>query len=157
MGGILLFLFLQGAWIVYPYGTIGIAVLTILWVVSFPVIHFFLCRHCYNCGKRCAIPGEGDLANLLFKPKPGSPGLTNWLGTALSYLLRMGYPAALLILHPENHTAWIKIVYPLTLVVFLTIDSRVFGCPYCKNILCPLNPDYGKGSECADVRLVDNN
>lgn len=41
-GGMLLLLFLEGMFIVAEYGTLHIFILIILWVTSFPVIHFSL-------------------------------------------------------------------------------------------------------------------
>lgn len=146
MGGLLLFMFLQGAWIVSGFGAVHILILLILWAGSFPVIHYSLCRKCRNCGRKCAIPGEGDLAHLFFKKNEGPPGAINWLGTALCYLIRLGYPAAFLILYPENYSALATVIYILTPVVFLFLDSRVIGCPNCLNLRCPLNPGYRAGS-----------
>ncbi len=142
MGGMLGLLFLEGAVIVSRFGAIHILILLILWIISFPVIHFSLCRKCYNCGKRCAIPGEGELANLLFEKREGPPGLFNWLGTALSYVIRLGYPAAFLILYPERYSTTMAVIYELTFIMFLLLDARVIGCPNCMNKNCPLNPDY---------------
>jgi hypothetical protein len=141
MGGMLILLFLEGVFIVSRLGWGHIIVLLVLWLASFPLIQFSLCRKCFYYGKRCPVPGEGNLAHILFDKKAGGTGLFNWMGAVLTYAMRLGYPVIFLLLYPERYSILVSVIYALTFVIFLLILVNVVGCPNCMNTDCPMNPD----------------
>jgi hypothetical protein len=138
-GGILLLLFLEGVFIVAGHGAWRIAILIALWIASFPVIHFSMCRKCNYYGKRCPIPGEGNLVHILFKKKEGPTGFLGWMGVVLCYVMRLGYPVIFL----DKNSVWIGAIYATTFLVYMIILGRVLGCPNCVKVECPMNPDWG--------------
>ncbi len=144
VGGMLLLMFLEGALIVSIFGGLHVVVLIVLWVASFPVIQFSLCRKCLYYGKRCPVPGEGNLANLLFEKKEGPAGFMDYMGVVLCYAMRLGYPAIFLFLYPEKYSRLTGLIYALTIVLFFMILANVIGCPNCMKTECPMNPDAGK-------------
>ena len=141
MGGMLLLLFLEGAWIVSGFGAVHVVILLMLWILSFPVIHFSLCRKCIYYGKRCPIPGEGNLAHILFEKKEGPIGPLNWAGVLLCYVMRLGYPALFLVLYPERYSFLVGVIYALTFVLMFLMLFYAIGCPNCMKTECPMNPD----------------
>ena len=142
LGTLKLLLFLQGAAIVLPHGAAHVAVLVLLWILSYPVIHYGMCRTCVYYGRRCPVPGEGNLVHRLFDKRESSPGLAAWSLVGLCYLMRLGYPLLFLI-GPHSRPAWWHgAFYVFSIVVFFLVLTRVIGCPYCTRYACPLNPDY---------------
>ena len=140
VGAILALLFLEGLFIVARHGALHIAILIALWIASFPVIHFSMCRKCRYYGKRCPIPGEGNFVHLLFRKKEGPTGLLNWMGVLLCYVMRLGYPVIFL----DKNSIWIGIIYATTFLVYMLILGRVLGCPNCIKTECPMNPDWSR-------------
>ncbi len=139
MGMILLLMFLEGLLIVSEYGALHVIVFIILWVASFPVIHYSACRKCMYYGKRCPVPGEGNLVHLLFEKSDSPAHFVDYIGVMLCYGMRLGYPLILLFFN-DSLIKLTALILMLTVVLFFLIHSQIIGCPHCKKTKCPANP-----------------
>ncbi len=140
IGALKLLLVAEGIVILSGYGLIHIGILLLLWLLSYPVIHFGLCRKCRYYGRRCAVPGEGNLVHLFFQKSEEPAGVSGFLLAVLSYVMRLGYPILFLVRY-EYH--WIfPAVYYGTILLFFLVIGRFIGCPNCQKVECPLNPDW---------------
>ena len=140
IGGIKALLFLEGVFILLPYGAIHIAALIILWIFSYPVIFYGMCRKCLNYGRKCPVPGEGDLVGRFFERCDDPPGVSGWFMVGLCYLMRLIYPAVFLFRY--DYHWFYSMIYILTILFFFTALGRLVACPNCRNERCFLNPDY---------------
>jgi len=134
------FLFLEGAFILASHGTGHVVVLVFLWVFSYPVIHYGVCRKCRYYGLRCPVPGEGNLVHHFFERSHEDPGAAGYFMGGVCYLMRLGYPAYFLIFY---ESPWLlRAVYPLTVLAFIVVLGRIIGCPNCLKEECPMNPSH---------------
>lgn len=142
VGTLKLLLFLQGALIVLPHGGAHVVILALLWILSYPVIYYGMCRSCVYYGKRCPVPGEGALVHRFFDRCEQPPGLAAWSLVGLCYLMRLGYPFLFLMGSHPRPALWQGALYVISILAFITVLTRGIGCPYCTRYSCPLNPDY---------------
>ena len=139
-GGMLLLLYLEGMLVVSEHGSLHMAVLTFLWIASFPVIHYFMCRKCHNYGRACPIPLEGGLVHFFYKKSNDPPGILGWAGVGLCYLMRLGYPLMFFYLYWGDYSIFLVLIYILTISLFSLILRYAVGCPHCGNKDCFLCP-----------------
>ncbi len=141
IGALTLLLFLEGIFIVAPHGLFHVSVVLVLWILSYPVIYYGMCRTCTYYGRRCPVPGEGSLVHYFLNRREASPGWSAWTMVGLCYVMRLGYPLICLV---RFHTPWwYGVVYGFSIMAFTVVLTRMIGCPYCTRNTCPLNPDYG--------------
>ncbi len=140
IGALKLLLVAEGIVILAGHGLIHVGILLLLWLLSYPVIHFGMCRKCCYYGRRCPVPGEGNLVHLLFKKSEKPAGVFGFLLAVLTYVMRFGYPVHFLVNYEYN---WIfPTIYYATILVFFLILGRFIGCPNCQKVECPMNPDW---------------
>jgi hypothetical protein len=137
---LLLVLFIIGFIVSLRLGAAGTISYLGLWAISYIVIYIGTCRNCVYYGRKCSVPLEGSCVHLFFKKGKNKFGYSSLFWAALSYVMRIFLPTALIVHHRLFVTG---AVYFSIFVLFWIVHLRITGCPNCINYRCPLNPDYG--------------
>jgi hypothetical protein len=137
---LLLILFIIGFIVSLSLGATGVIAYLGLWATSYLVIYAGTCRNCVYYGRKCSVPLEGSCVHLFFKKGKNKFGYSSLFWAALSYVMRIILPAALIF---HNRLFVTGAVYFSIFVLFWIVHLRITGCPNCINNRCPLNPDYG--------------
>lgn len=140
---LLLVTLILGFYFSYVSGVLAAMGFILLSAANIYAAFYATCRHCCYYGKRCYL-ALGLIVPYFFKreQEPGTDlkmGL--WMGL---FVVNMLYP--LIFLYKENPFGTFAVHSLAYLVPPVTAAVLVirFGCPRCKNVDCPSNPDRRK-------------